>query len=213
MTKNNTTDMPSLRIGVFGHGCANHLTAETLGWVERFGACVAEGGGTLYTGGGGGVMLAARRGCLARGGAVVSINPDIDIRSEAVNDDQLGCVIATGQGKIGRVHLLTQSIDFGFALGGGAGTLLEIVSCYLLAKPIVVVDGFQKETDPTIPALLTRFESHEIDGVAVRSGYLDGKDSRDVCPVAVVSREAKPEQVHAVGISYWRLRGGKSHKM
>ena len=203
----------NLRIAVFGHATAKHLSEPTLQWTETLGILIADAGATLYTGGGGGVMLAARRGCLAHGGAIVSVNPEMDISGDIARSRCLGSVIAAGQGKLGRVHLLTQSIDLGFAVGGGAGTLLEIVACYLLAKPVVVVNGFQSDKDPCVDALLTRRTEELIAGVPVMSGCIDAKDIGQVCPVRVCPKSLSPEVVFRIGLEAWLARGVKSNRM
>ena len=190
-----------LRIGVFGHGTSIHLTDEVLKWVELFGEYIAEQKAILYTGGGEGLMLAARRGCQRKQGSVVSVNPEVEISANDVRNKCLGNVIASGQGKLGRVHLLTQSIDIGFALGGGAGTLLEIVSCYLLAKPIIVVDGFQQNTDPKIIKILSKTKERIIEGQSVSYGYIDGKEKDQVFPVHICKKSLTPKDLLNIGLS------------
>jgi uncharacterized protein (TIGR00725 family) len=203
----------SLRVGVFGHSSSTHLTDSILKWVELFGEFLASKKAVLYTGGGGGIMLAVRQGCIKKGGTAISVNPEININGKDVESNYLGNVIATGQGKLGRVHLLSQSIDIGFALGGGAGTLMEIVACYLLAKPIIVVKGFQKETDPDINTILSRVEEKEYKGQTILSGYVDGKDVSQVCPVTLCPSALSPEEVFSLGIRTLELQGEKNHKM
>ena len=200
-----------LKVGVFGHGGERHVSKETIAWADAFGECVAGIGGTLYTGGGGGVMLAARRGCATHGGTVVSVNPEMDLDEDSESLYR-GSVVLTGQGKIGRVHLLTQSVDIGFAVAGGAGTLMEVVACYLLAKPVVVVDGFQGEDDPRILNILNRV-TQEAGPLPVQTGYFDGKDISRVCPVRVCPKTLSPEQVLRVGIAALDSCGSKRHSM
>jgi uncharacterized protein (TIGR00725 family) len=200
-----------LRIGVFGHGGERHIGKEAIAWTEAFGECVAGIGGTLYTGGGGGIMLAARRGCATHGGMVVSVNPEMDLDDESESLYR-GSVVLTGQGKIGRVHLLTQSVDIGFAIGGGAGTLMEVTACYLLAKPVVVVDGFQGEDDPRIVNILNHV-APEAGPVPVQVGYLDGKDVSRVCPVRVCHKAIDPAQVLEVGVAALGSCQGRRHSV
>jgi uncharacterized protein (TIGR00725 family) len=201
-----------LKIGVFGHGNARHLTKSTLKWAEAFGGLIASASASLYTGGGAGVMLAARRGCLAHGGTVISVNPEIELCGRAISSHFLGNIIASGQGTLGRVHLLTQSIDLGFAIGGGAGTLLEVIMCYLLAKPAVVVDGFQGKIDPCVAKILSRAEEEVVSGVPVLSGYIDAKNVDLVCPVSVCPSTLSPEEVLNIGLTVWLARRDKTHK-
>lgn len=200
-----------LKIGVFGHGGERHISKEAIAWTEAFGECVARMGGTLYTGGGGGVMLAARRGCATHGGTVVSVNPEMDLDDDSESLYR-GSVVLTGQGKIGRVHLLTQSVDIGFAIGGGAGTLMEVVACYLLAKPVVVVDGFQGEDDPRILNILNR-TAQEAGPLPVQTGYFDGKDVDRVCAVRVCPKTLSPQEVLEVGVAALDACRGKCHSV
>ncbi len=203
----------NLRVGVFGHGKSTHLTENMLGWVRDFGESIALNKAILYTGGGGGLMLAARQGCLKEGGSVVSVNPEMGLSQEEVDANFLGHVLTTGQGKLGRVHLLTQSIDIGFAFGGGAGTLLEIIACYLLAKPVLVVDGFQKKSDPQLLNLLNGIEEKIIEGHKIWSGTIDGKDTAQVFPVHVCQYPTKPADVFSIGKSIHNLCEDKRHDM
>lgn len=197
-----------LRVGVFGHGNAGHLTPESRNWARNFGSVVGMNRAALYTGGGGGMMEAARRGCTDAGGSIVSVNPEGIIDAENLQSKALGSVIATGQGKLGRVHVLVQSVDLGFALGGGAGTLLEIISCYLLDKPVIVVDGFQSDRDPCLLSLLNSIETRRTDGLEIKVGYVDGKDRKQVCPITVIPSSANPEQVYKIGCGLLRERIG-----
>lgn len=202
-----------IRVGVFGSASAAKMSNSTLDWIELFGECLAKENAILYTGGGSGVMLAARSGCFKRGGSVVSVIPEIELHRKNIDEYFLGNIIATGQGKLGRVHLLTQSIDIGFALGGGAGTLMEVISCYLLAKPVVVINGFQATNDPKIINILTQLEDENIDGHLIKTGYIDGKDSNQVCPVRVCSSTLSPDKVFNIGLMALKTCDEKKHNM
>jgi uncharacterized protein (TIGR00725 family) len=200
-------------VGVFGYANAGIISKTNLDWIELFGEYLAKKNAILYTGGGKGVLLAARCGCLNRGGSVVSVVPEIGINRDDIDKYRLGNIIASGQGKLGRVHLLAQSIDMGFALGGGAGTLLEVISCYLLAKPVVVVDGFQSKNDPKIINILMQVEKESIDGHSIISGYLDGKMHNQVCPIRICSSSLSPDKVFSIGLTALRTCSEKRHKM
>ncbi len=195
------TETPEVRIGVFGHGArgSKYIDSGAQTWVESFGICVAKSGATLFTGGGDGVMELARRGALAEGGSVVSIHPEDGRHRIDDTSETLGTIIATGQGKLGRVHLLTQSIDLGFSLGGGAGTLVEILSCYLLRVPVIVVEGLGGPADPDPFAMVHDVTELTFGGVSARRGFFDGKDRKDIKAPVFCSKNHSPETILALG--------------
>ncbi len=205
--------MKNLRVAVFGHGTTNHLAESSSKWAEHFRECIARRKATLYTGGGGGRMLSARRGCVLGGGITVSVNPEIDALLGEDSSKFSGNIIATGQGKLGRVHLLAQSVNIGFAIGGGAGTLTEVIACYLLAKPVIVVDGFQRKYDPKVEKILNNVKEESYNGHLVRCGYLDGKDENKVCPVRICSNTLSPDDVFSIGVEVLKHVGEKKHGM
>ncbi len=145
-------------------------------------------------------MAAARRGALKAGGRVVSVCPELEVALGNPAKQCLGTVVATGQGKLGRVHVLTQSVDIGFAFGGGAGTFMEVIACYLLAKPVIVLDGFFFGEDPRVQRLLNRVTEETINGVRVKAGYLDAKHGGNVCPVRICPGEISPDDVLTLGM-------------
>jgi hypothetical protein len=200
------TDSSTIRIGIFGHGAAGvrHVHPSAQVWIESFGACIARSGAVLLTGGAGGVAEFARRGALSEGGVVVSIHPG-DGRG-AVEDfgGTLGTVIATGQGKLGRVHLLVQSIDLGFSLGGGAGTLVEVLASYMLGVPVVVVQGLGGESTPDPSVLLHDVTNFSFGDITARRGYFDAKDRESVVAPIFCSKGYSPEEVLALGRAYMR---------
>lgn len=180
--------MKPIRVGLFGHGDARHLDESSIKWVEDLGVAIARRGLSLYTGGGGGVMRLARKGFVEGGGEPVSLVPEGHAVGEEA-DEFLGSYVATGQGKVGRSVLLSQSIQLGIAVGGGAGTLFEVTACYLLAVPTIVVDGFQAKNDPGIPDMLTRTKERLVGGKPVLVGFLDKKEVGNVFPVHVCTRD------------------------
>lgn len=199
-------DKPAIRIGVFGHGerGKKQVDPSAREWIESFGACIARSGAILITGGAGGLAEFARRGALSENGSVVSICPD-DRSGTNKEGTALGTIIASGQGKLGRVHLLVQSIDLGFSLGGGSGTLVEILGCYMLGVPLVAVEGLAGGRDPDPMKLLHDVTALTFGDVKARQGFFDAKDRNIIVAPIFCSRSHAPEIVLALG--HARLRG------
>jgi uncharacterized protein (TIGR00725 family) len=194
---------PEVRVGVFGHGIRGtaHVGPATEEWAEAFGCAVATAGATLLTGGGGGIAEFCRRGASRIGGRIVSIHPAGRIEPSDALHKMLGTTIATGQGKVGRVPTLIQSIDLGFSLGGGAGTLLEVVTGYLLGVPVVVVEGLGLSDDPDPILLVHETSDGDFQGVRFRKGFFDGKDRDLVRAPIFCAGDHAPETVLALGLA------------
>ncbi len=200
--------MTSLKIGVFGHEKSN-TTASVFESAIKLGKLIAINGHTLYNGGGAGVMLSARQGAFSENGSIVSINPDQAI--EDSHNNMLGNIVMTGQNKIGRVPILCQTIDIGFALSGGAGTLLEIITCYLLAKPIVVIDFDNFSASSRVKQVFSKTKTIALKGKNFELGYLDDKDSKYVSPILILNIDIGIENIFLLGIEYYNnFVGNKS---
>jgi uncharacterized protein (TIGR00725 family) len=190
-----------LRIGVFGHGCraSTQLTPGAEEWIHEFGRLVALSGAALFTGGARGVGRAARIGALSEKGDVISIHPDAGRDLTTDDSEQLGTVVATGHGKLGRVATLVQSLDLAFAFGGGSGTLIEILACYISGVPVVIVEGLTIWATPDPAAILSEVVEFEFGGRPARRGYFDGKSREVVWPPVLCSADVGPEHVLALG--------------
>ncbi|TLU82466.1 MAG: hypothetical protein FDX21_08170 [Chlorobium sp.] len=193
--------MTSLKIGIFGHEKSN-TTSTVFESATKIGQLIAINGHTLYNGGGAGVMLSARQGAFSEHGSIVSINPDQAI--EDIHNNMLGNIVMTGQNKIGRVPILCQTIDIGFALSGGAGTLLEIITCYLLAKPIIVIDFNNFSASSRVNQFFYKTNTIALNGKNFEIGYLDDKDSKYVSPILILNIEIGIENIFSLGIEYYK---------
>ena len=108
--------------------------------AREVGRGVVDAGCRLATGGLGGVMEAASRGARSspsyREGDVVGLLPG---RDSAAANDAVDIVLATGLGD-GRNLILANS-DAVIAVGGGAGTLLEIAAAWKGRACIIALQG------------------------------------------------------------------------
>jgi len=91
----------------------------------------------------GGMRLVADR-CIKAGIRTVMVIPSI---YEDMGFPEESIVIRTGMGVRGRSVVLARSSDVMVALGGGAGTLMEIVTAYSLNRPVIIVRGSGLPTD------------------------------------------------------------------
>lgn len=130
-----------------------------LSTANAFGAWLASRGYWIITGGGTGIAQACSEGATAAGGLAVAFHPTS--RSSLIpKDDHHALTVFTGSGWDGRSLMAVKSCDVLVALGGHAGTLLEIVAAYLNAVPVIVLS---ESSD-----LVTRLNSLLISGA-----YLD----------------------------------------
>ncbi|MCK6544348.1 acyl-CoA synthetase [Myxococcota bacterium] len=111
--------------------------------AEDVGRALVDAGLRVATGGLGGVMEAALRGARTsaryREGDTIALLPGHDPSAANAFAD---IVLATGL-DLGR-NLLVANTDALIAIGGGAGTLMEIAAAWQLRRPIVAlrVDGW-----------------------------------------------------------------------
>lgn len=116
------------------------------GCVKEFVEGLAEARGRV------GVVLGGYRGgmrlvadeCISRGIPVVMVIPreyeDYEYPEEAI-------VVRTGMDVRGRSVVLVRSSDVLVALGGGAGTLMELVTAYSIGRSVVMVTCSGLPTD------------------------------------------------------------------
>ena len=132
-----------LQIGVIGYaGLEEYSLGEgptqlTMQWAEEIGALLAQNGAIVVTGGKSGIMEAAAKGAKQYNGITVGVvkgkkrftsNPFIDVE------------VITGMEADGMDELnIIMMCDGLIVVGGGAGTLQEIVLAYRNLKPTVIL--------------------------------------------------------------------------
>ncbi|MCB9674426.1 MAG: TIGR00725 family protein [Alphaproteobacteria bacterium] len=111
-----------------------------LAAAEELGTRLVDAGMRVVCGGRGGVMEAVSRGAhaseRATGGDVIGILPSVD-GTDA--NPWVDIVVPTGMHHMRNV-LVVSAGDAVVALGGGAGTLSELVFAWKLGKPVIAFD-------------------------------------------------------------------------
>ena len=111
-----------------------------LATANSLGAWLAKRGHWILTGGGTGIADACSDGARVAGGVAVAFHPGS--RATMTPDDgQHTLTVYTESGWDGRSLAAVKSCDVLIAVGGHAGTLLEIVLAYLNAVPVMVLAG------------------------------------------------------------------------
>ena len=128
----NTTKIQISVVGDYSAGQKEYNFAYELGKL------LASKNLIVLTGGKGGVMEAVGKGVMEKGGTVVGILP-----SAFTGESNEYCTIriATGLGH-SRNAIIASSADIVIAIGGKAGTLIEIGYSWVFDKPIIAVKGF-----------------------------------------------------------------------
>lgn len=121
---------------VVGYG-KDHCTDVAYHAAYQVGLELAKCDVILITGGLGGVMEAASCGAKEGGGFVIGIIPQDD---KAMSNAYCDAVVATGIG-FARDFVTAYSADAIIVVGGGAGTLIELLAAYQNKTPIVAVKG------------------------------------------------------------------------
>ena len=80
-----------------------------------------------------------------RRGLVVLIFPPLERENEDFPEETI--VVKTGMGFRGRSVALVRTVDVLIAVGGEAGTIMEVVTAYLEGKPVFVLGGTGLSTD------------------------------------------------------------------
>ena len=135
-----------MQIGVFG-SWDQDLEQDVYSTAERVGRLIADRGDVLFTGGSTGIMEAAMRGAKKSNGLTVGIIPVEKKDDYRFLGNHIDIHIMTGMGEFGKLTPLVNSVDGAIAIGGGAGTLMEISMMYLQGKPLVAIpaDGYMSE--------------------------------------------------------------------
>ena len=142
-----------MQIGVFG-SWDQDLEPQVVSTAEQVGALIAGRGDIVFTGGSTGIMEAAMRGAKKGNGVTVGIIPVEKKADYRFLGSHIDIHIMTGMGEFGKLAPLVNSVDGAVAIGGGAGTLMEISMMYLQNKPLILipVGGYLSDR---IRALLT----------------------------------------------------------
>lgn len=127
-----------MQIGVFG-SWDRDLKEEVYSTAEKVGELIAGRGDVLFTGGSTGIMEAAMRGAKKMNGLTVGMIPVDQKEDYKFMGNHIDIHIMTGMGEFGKLAPLVNSVDGAIAIGGGAGTLMEISMAYLQDKPIVAI--------------------------------------------------------------------------
>jgi uncharacterized protein (TIGR00725 family) len=126
----------SLYVAVAGRWKGEEDTVLSL--AERSGEALAARGHVVLTGGGPGVMEAVCRGAKRCGGTTIGFLGGMD-RSEA--NPFVDHALPTGLGWELRSQLMVRSCDVLLLVGGGAGSLAEVIAAYAHKKPVVMLRG------------------------------------------------------------------------
>jgi len=125
-----------MRIAVAACGCEG---PETL--AERTAKGAQEIGAELAVGGCWGLMGRVVKNTILKGVEVTVFLPEGGKCHYPVK------VIETGMSPNARSVLLTHSSDALLALGGGAGTVMEVFMAYRERKPIALITGYDMDSD------------------------------------------------------------------
>lgn len=104
--------------------------------AEAVGEEIGKSGEILICGGMGGVMRAAAKGAKKHNGTTIGVLP-FDTKKEA--NEYIDIVIPTGMGWGMKDSITIRTADAIIAIGGGCGTLSEILLAYMHKKPIVLI--------------------------------------------------------------------------
>lgn len=125
-------------IGVLGTSATTEaVPAQSMECALEVGKEIARSGAICASGGMSGVMNAVSKGARSLGGIVVGIAPVLE-RSEC--SPYLTVAITTGLGTVRNV-INVRAPDSLIAIGGGFGTLNELLIAYEDHKPSVVIEG------------------------------------------------------------------------
>lgn len=138
-------DKKKLQIGVIGsagneeYPDGNGLTKESIKKAQEVGKLLAQAGAIVVTGGKGGIMEAASRGAKEENGLSIGV---IQGKKRFTSNDFVNIEILSGAEADGLdEYLLVMMCDALIAIGGGAGTLQEIVIAYRNNKPVIMLEG------------------------------------------------------------------------
>ena len=143
-----------LQIGVIGYADVeeypkeNTPDEEIYKFAEQIGFLLAKNGATVVTGGKGGVMESAAFGAKKANGTTIGVikGKQRFCSNEFTDMEVLTGMIADGFDEF----ILVMMCDALIVVGGGAGTLEEIVIAYRNKKPVVALEKTGGWADKTI---------------------------------------------------------------
>lgn len=134
-----------LQIGVIGSAGSEEypdgrgLSQESLKKAEEVGRLLALQNAVVVTGGKGGIMESASRGAKEANGQTIGV---IQGKKRFSSNDFVDIEILSGAEADGLdEYLLVMMCDAFIVIGGGAGTLQEIVIAYRNNKPIILLEN------------------------------------------------------------------------
>lgn len=130
--------MTALKVMVAGSWSVTE--PSTLSAASDFGAWLAARGYWTITGGGEGIARASSQGAVLAGGIAVAFHPGARV-ADLLSDDHHTLTVYTDSGWDGRSLAAVKSCDVVVALGGHAGTLLEITAAYLHGLTTIIHRG------------------------------------------------------------------------
>jgi len=126
----------NLQVSVIGYD-DELCTEAAYDTAQELGKEIAKAGLVLVTGGRQGIMRAVSQGAKEMGGMTIGVVP---WESTEKANEYCDAVIATGVGQM-RNFFVVYSGDAVIVVGGGAGTMIEVVAAYLKSKPIISIRG------------------------------------------------------------------------
>lgn len=130
-----------IQVGVVGSSQDISYPKETEKYAMRIGELIAERKAALLFGSSGkknSLSLEAAKGAKRKGGFVVAFTRDDE--KVILGKEFVDILIPTGMSYGGREYVFIRSCDGVVGLHGGVGTLQEFTLCYMLKKPLVVLE-------------------------------------------------------------------------
>ena len=126
----------------------------TIRWLLRRWKTAYEVGCLVASGGG--VMSAASKGAKSRGGLTIAFLPSMD---RATANSYVDIAFPTGLGRARNI-LTARGCDALIMIGGGCGTLNELMIAYADGRPVVILQGSGGWSDRLAPVL---YNGHFLD--------------------------------------------------
>ncbi len=132
--------------------CAEGLPAVYRRKAREIGQAIAEAGCILFTGATTGFSLEAVKGARSVGGVVIGVSPAESCKEQLEKYERIDSklwtqVIYTGVGYNMRDVIMIRSVDAAIYVGGGVGTLCEMVTAVDYQKVMGILDGSGGATD------------------------------------------------------------------
>lgn len=186
------------KLAVYASWRPEGINTDSMQWAYELGELIGARKNILVTGGSAGMVLSCRRGCRDAGGVNLAVLPDAVMSDDLKQKSVIDIAIPTGLGVLGRMPVLAETADYAIAIGGGAGTLIEVALTYLQRKVVLVVENLRRRGDPAISRILSRRSRTLFTGVPAIRGYLDSKPDTLVLPIHVVTTAVQPATALAI---------------